>query len=318
MRSFEEIPRVPVTRLLGQIFAERRPALRDARDAGAHLPRARTAGGDGARPLHERLPVRTGREPRRLLDRADSLSSREPWMLIMGTIFPNGLLLRDGAEHRHHRKIMHEAFKRPVLREYVERMNPAVARSLAAFAPSGGVRLRAFDAFKALTLDIAASIFVGVDLGRESHRMNEAFEAMVAAAMPGPSAAVLRPPPPRSGWAPLSARAAARHAREEAPRRRRRPVQPPLSRPLRDRRVLHGRRGARPHGVPDDGGARHHHQHAHLTHLRAGGAPRVAGADPRGEPRARRSAPRPRRARPPREPDLTPSRRRCAATRRCR
>ena len=69
-----------------------------------------------------------------LLDRADSLSSREPWMLIMGTIFPNGLLLRDGAEHRHHRKIMHEAFKRPVLREYVERMNPAIERGLAAFA----------------------------------------------------------------------------------------------------------------------------------------------------------------------------------------
>src|SRR5262245_59985151 len=81
-----------------------------------------------------------------LLERADSLSSREPWMMIMGTIFPNGLLLRDGAEHRHHRKIMHEAFKKLVLREYVERMNPAVERSLAAFAPRGGARLRAFDA----------------------------------------------------------------------------------------------------------------------------------------------------------------------------
>jgi cytochrome P450 len=119
-----------------------------------------------------------------LLDRADSLSSREPWMMIMGTIFPNGLLLRDGAEHRHHRKIMHEAFKRPVLREYALRMNPAIERSLDGWPGSG--RLQAFGAFKALTLDIAASIFVGVDLGRESRRMNEAFEAMVAAAMPGP------------------------------------------------------------------------------------------------------------------------------------
>jgi cytochrome P450 len=119
-----------------------------------------------------------------LLDRDGILSSREPWMLIMGTIFPNGLLLRDGAEHRHHRKIMHETFKRPVLREYVERMNPAIHGNLARW-PGGG-RLHAFDAFKALTLDIAASIFVGVDLGRESRRMNEAFEAMVAAAMPGP------------------------------------------------------------------------------------------------------------------------------------
>jgi len=121
-----------------------------------------------------------------LLDKDHIFSARRPWMMIMGKIFPNGLLLRDGAAHRHHRKIMHEAFKRPVLREYVERMNPAVERGLVAFGGGRGSRVRAFDAFKALTLDIAASIFVGVDLGRESRRMTEAFEAMVAAAMPGP------------------------------------------------------------------------------------------------------------------------------------
>jgi cytochrome P450 len=117
-----------------------------------------------------------------LLDRERILSSRVPWMMIMGAIFPNGLLLRDGDEHRHHRKIMHEAFVRPVLREYVERMNPAIEAGL---GDLGGGRLRAYDAFKALTLDLAASIFVGVDLGPEARRMNGAFEAMVAAAMPG-------------------------------------------------------------------------------------------------------------------------------------
>ena len=43
-----------------------------------------------------------------------------------------------------------------------------------------GARVQAFDAFKTLTLEIAASIFVGVDLGREAQRMNDAFQAMVA------------------------------------------------------------------------------------------------------------------------------------------
>jgi cytochrome P450 len=98
-RPFEDIPRVPIRRLLGQVFAN-----------------VFLFGPDANRAV--------------LLERAQSLSSRAPWMQIMGTIFPNGLLLRDGAEHRHHRKIMHGAFKRPVLREYVERMNPAVARGL--------------------------------------------------------------------------------------------------------------------------------------------------------------------------------------------
>ena len=116
-----------------------------------------------------------------LLDREEIFSSRDPWMKIMGTIFPNGLLLRDGLEHRHHRKIMREAFKSPVLRQYAERMNPAIEAGLAGFAG----KQRAFQAFKTLTLDLAASIFVGVDLGPEARRMNEAFEAMVAASMPG-------------------------------------------------------------------------------------------------------------------------------------
>jgi cytochrome P450 len=41
----------------------------------------------------------------------------------------------------------------------------------------------AFRAYKALTLDMAASIFVGVDLGPATARMNQAFEDTVAASM---------------------------------------------------------------------------------------------------------------------------------------
>jgi cytochrome P450 len=116
-----------------------------------------------------------------LLDQDRIFSARRPWMQIMGRIFPNGLLLRDGDDHKHHRKIMHGAFTRPVLRDYVERMNTRVAAVLADWPTGDGVE--AFPAFKALTLDVAASIFVGVDLGPSSRRMNDAFEDMVAASM---------------------------------------------------------------------------------------------------------------------------------------
>jgi len=117
-----------------------------------------------------------------LMDRERIFSSRRPWMRIMGHVFPNGLLLRDGEEHKHHRKIMHEAFKRPVLRSYGERMNPRVEAGLAGWAPRGG-RVQAFSAFKGLTLDVAASIFVGQELGPRRQRMNERFEDLVAASM---------------------------------------------------------------------------------------------------------------------------------------
>jgi cytochrome P450 len=117
-----------------------------------------------------------------LLDRDRIFSSRQPWMLIMGRIFPNGLLLRDGDEHKLHRKIMHEAFTRPALRDYLERMNPMIACGLGNWGERRDGFL-AFRGFKELTLDIAASIFVGVDLGPETKRMNGVFEDLVAASM---------------------------------------------------------------------------------------------------------------------------------------
>lgn len=117
-----------------------------------------------------------------LLDRDEIFSARRPWMQIMGRIFPNGLLLRDGQEHKHHRKIMHEAFTRPVLRDYALRMAPRIAAGIAEWG-GGGAPIPAFRAFKGLTLDLASAIFIGVDLGPSARRMNRAFEDMVAASM---------------------------------------------------------------------------------------------------------------------------------------
>jgi cytochrome P450 len=117
-----------------------------------------------------------------LLDRDRIFSSRRPWTMIMGRIFPNGLLLRDGDEHKQHRKIMHEAFTRPALRQYAERMHPMISHGLSRWATQPAPFL-AFPAFKELTLDIATSIFVGVELGPETQRMNRVFEDLVAASM---------------------------------------------------------------------------------------------------------------------------------------
>lgn len=117
-----------------------------------------------------------------LLDRDRIFSARKPWMQIMGRIFPDGLLLMDGDQHKQHRKIMHMAFTRPQLRSYADRMNPMIEQTLAGW-PANGERMRAFDAFKQLTLDMATAIFVGVDLGEGSRTMNRHFENLVAASM---------------------------------------------------------------------------------------------------------------------------------------
>lgn len=117
-----------------------------------------------------------------LLDKDRIFSARKPWMTIMGRIFPNGLLLMDGDEHKLNRKIVHSAFTRPALRSYAESMNPMIAEGIAAWAQVGAPFLF-FPAVKELTLGMAARIFVGVDLGPETKRMNGAFEDLVAASM---------------------------------------------------------------------------------------------------------------------------------------
>lgn len=117
-----------------------------------------------------------------LMDRDHIFSARKPWTQIMGSIFPNGLLLRDGEQHKRHRRIMYEAFKRPALREYAERMNPMIAAGLDAWGRAGDGFL-AFPAIKQLTLDMATAIFLGAEVGPQNRQMNHAFEDMVAASM---------------------------------------------------------------------------------------------------------------------------------------
>jgi cytochrome P450 len=116
-----------------------------------------------------------------LLDRDRVFSAKRPWELIMGRIFPNGLLLRDGDDHKFHRKIMHQPFTRPALRSYAGRMNDMIASAVSAWAARE--EMLAFPAFKSMTLDMAASIFLGVELGADNRAMNAAFERMVAASM---------------------------------------------------------------------------------------------------------------------------------------
>ncbi len=120
-----------------------------------------------------------------LLDQDRIFSARRPWMQIMGRIFPNGLLLLDGGVHKHHRRIMHVPFKRPALRIYADRMGAMIDERLSTWGARAATDrpFLAFPAYKELTLDMAAAIFIGVDLGPTTQKMNRVFEDLVAASM---------------------------------------------------------------------------------------------------------------------------------------
>jgi cytochrome P450 len=100
------------------------------------------------------------------------------------------VMLMDFEEHRHHRRIMQQAFKHERLVAYLEKLNPAIQRGIARWQPGGGFQL--YRAAKQLTLDVATEVFVGAQPSTEADRLNAAFndvviggQAIIRADVPG-------------------------------------------------------------------------------------------------------------------------------------
>jgi cytochrome P450 len=128
-----------------------------------------------------------------LANRDGAFSSRTGWDYFIGPFFNRGVMLMDAPEHRHHRLIMQQAFKRERLRGYLRRMHPAIDRGLSGWPVSG--ELHVYPALKQLTLDIATEVFVGGRLGAEADAINRAFvdavvagQALIRADVPIPGA----------------------------------------------------------------------------------------------------------------------------------
>ncbi|MHB8693741.1 MAG: cytochrome P450 [Solirubrobacteraceae bacterium] len=121
-------------------------------------------------------------------DRA--FSNKEGWEYLIGPFFDRGVMLMDFDEHRSHRQIMQQAFRKDRLIAYLQDMNPAVAAGLDRWPERD--RFELYTAVKQLTLDLATEVFVGERLGTGSSRINEAFVdtvhgggAVVRADVPG-------------------------------------------------------------------------------------------------------------------------------------
>ena len=125
-----------------------------------------------------------------LMDRERNFSSKNGWD-ILEKLFPKGLMLRDFEDHRAHRRIMQVAFKPQPMRDYMQHLNQGIATSLQTWAPSE--RFEFYPAIKDLTLELGASVFLGLEMGADASRINQAFVDEVAASL-----AILRRPWPGS------------------------------------------------------------------------------------------------------------------------
>jgi cytochrome P450 len=117
-----------------------------------------------------------------MFDQAKLFSSTHGWGRILGLLFPRGLMLLDFEEHRLHRRALSVAFKSAPMKSYLTELDKGIARRVAQWKTKPGDMLL-YPAMKQLTLDLAATSFLGADIGPEVDEINRAFVDMVAAAV---------------------------------------------------------------------------------------------------------------------------------------
>jgi cytochrome P450 len=130
-----------------------------------------------------------------LLDQAKQFSSTLGWGRILGLLFPRGLMLLDFEEHRAHRRALSVAFKSGPMKSYMTDLDTGIAARVAQWKAQPGPLLF-YPAMKQLTLDLAATSFLGAGIGPEVDDITRAFVDMVAA-----SVAVIRKPLPGTAMA---------------------------------------------------------------------------------------------------------------------
>ena len=161
-----------------------------------------------------------------LFDQAKLFSSTHGWGRSSACLFPRGLMLLDFDEHRLHRRALSVAFKSGPMKSYLGDLDRGIAARVAQWKAQPGEMLF-YPAMKQLTLDLAATSFLGADIGPEVDEITRAFVDMVAAAV-----APIRRPLPGTQMAPRRRRGASASSpisREQIPlaprqRRRRGPV----------------------------------------------------------------------------------------------
>ena len=115
-----------------------------------------------------------------LFNRDQTFSSEQGWGPMLNLLFPRGLMLMDGDTHRADRRTLSVAFKPEPMRHYADVLNAGIARAVAGWADRP---MRFYDTIKALSLELAAEAFLGMPLGPEEDRINQAFVDEVQASI---------------------------------------------------------------------------------------------------------------------------------------
>jgi cytochrome P450 len=117
-----------------------------------------------------------------LFDQSKMFSSIHGWAIVLGRLFPRGLMLLDFDEHRLHRRALSVAFKSGPMKSYLAALDAGIYERVRRWRQLPDA-IQFYPAMKQLTLDLAATSFLGERIGPEVDEITRAFVDMVAAAV---------------------------------------------------------------------------------------------------------------------------------------
>src|SRR5258708_809954 len=117
-----------------------------------------------------------------LFDQTKLFSSTYGWETILGRLFPRGLMLLDFDEHRLRRRALSVAFKSGPMKSYLAELDTGILQRVTRWRQLPEPMLF-YPAMKQLTLDLAATSFLGAGIGPEVDEITRAFVDMVAASV---------------------------------------------------------------------------------------------------------------------------------------
>ncbi len=115
-----------------------------------------------------------------LFDRDKLFSSEQGWGPILNLLFPRGLMLMDFDHHRADRRALQAAFKPDSMKAYAAVLNEGARKRVAGWA---GRDILFYPEIKQLTLELAATAFLGIPFGPDAQKVNQAFVDMVQASI---------------------------------------------------------------------------------------------------------------------------------------
>ncbi len=114
-----------------------------------------------------------------LVEQGKYFSNEQGWDFSIGELFAGGLMLKDGEDHKHHRSILQEAFKKNPIADYLQVMIPPVSDYLDSWKDKKQITV--FQEMKKLTLQLAGKVFFGVDFSKDLSFVNQAIINVVKA-----------------------------------------------------------------------------------------------------------------------------------------